>query len=46
MRLAYCGKTFDYFTGFRIDAGKWDAEKQAYGEIETFHPGFLVAQDT
>lgn len=22
------------------------AEKQAHGEIETFHPGFLVAQDT
>lgn len=28
MRLAYGGKTFDYFTGFRIDASKWDAKKQ------------------
>lgn len=25
---------------------KAKAEKQAHGEIETFHPGFLVAQDT
>ena len=28
------------------DLEKAKAEKQAHGEIETFHPGFLVAQDT
>ena len=28
MRLSYGGKAFDYSTGYRIDASKWDAKKQ------------------
>ena len=28
MRLSYGGKAFDYSTGYRIDASKWDVKKQ------------------
>ena len=35
------------FTENQVQAlGMAKEEKEAYGEIETFHPGFLLGQDT